>query len=368
MEFEVTPERAQLRATVRRIVSDHTDLSQLLAAMADPDADTGELWQALVRIGVIGLRVPSRSREPASSFADVGAVLQELGRGPACVPYLGTAVLAPQVLADCGTELAHELAAPLSTGDTLATVSLEHDLDHLESIPLQASNDAEDRWRLTGTDRFVLEAAAADLLLLPALIGDELGLFAVDGDAAGLRRDALTLMDQTRRVATITLDQTPARLLARGELAGSVLRRARAVAHVALACEQVGGAERCLERSVEYAKQRRQFGVPIGSFQAIKHRCADMLASVELARSVAEYACWCVDERPEDLQIAALVAGSMCSQTYLDVAAGTIQIHGGIGFTWENPAHLYFKRAKTSALMYGQPVAQRYELGTLIGL
>ena len=185
VEFEVTPERAQLRATVRRIVSDHAELSQLLAAMADPDADTGQLWQALVRIGVIGLRVPSRSQEPASSFADVGVVLQELGRGPACVPYLGTAVLAPQVLADCGTELAHELAAPLSTGETLATVSLEHDFEHLESIQLQASNDPDDRWHLTGTDRFVLEGAAADLLLLPALIGDGLGLFAVDGDAAG---------------------------------------------------------------------------------------------------------------------------------------------------------------------------------------
>lgn len=368
MEFETTAERGHLRDAARRTVETYATEARIRSVMESPTGFDAELWKVLsLELGVTAMRVPDASGRQPARFADLAAVLEELGRGPVCAPVLGTAVLAPTLLAECGGPVAAGLLARLGGGDLRATASLEHDERLPASPALAASSDAAG-FSLDGTDPFVVDAPGAGLLLLPAILDGSVAVFAVESTAPGLTCTNLTAMDQTRRIGRLDLAATPAQLVASGETAAAALRHTRHVARVALAAEQVGGAARCVELTVEYVKTRKQFGVPIGSFQAVKHTCADMLVDVEFARSAAEYAAFCVDDRRDDLPTAALVAGSLCSENYLSVAAATVQLHGGIGFTWDNYAHLYFKRAKSSALLYGQPARQRAELADLIGL
>jgi alkylation response protein AidB-like acyl-CoA dehydrogenase len=193
-------------------------------------------------------------------------------------------------------------------------------------------------------------------------------LFAVDGDAAGLTRTALSTMDQTRKQAKLEFDGVTGTLIGTEGEGWAVLSTVLDLAAVALAAEQVGGAQKCLDMSVEYAKVRVQFGRPIGSFQAIKHKCADMLLEVESAKSAAYYAGWCASEMNDELPSVASLAKAYCSDAYFHAAAENIQIHGGIGFTWEHPAHLYFKRAKSSELLFGDPTYHRELLAQRIGI
>jgi alkylation response protein AidB-like acyl-CoA dehydrogenase len=208
----------------------------------------------------------------------------------------------------------------------------------------------------------------ANVLVVAARTPAGLSLFAVDENAPGLTRTPLATMDQTRKQARLELSGTPARLIGADGGASAGLSKTLDLAAVALAAEQVGGAQRCLDMSVEYAKQRVQFGRPIGSFQAIKHKCADMLLEVESAKSAAYYAGWAAAEASDELAVVASLAKAYCSDAYFHAAAENIQIHGGIGFTWEHDAHLYFKRAKSSELLLGDPTYHRELLAQRIGL
>jgi alkylation response protein AidB-like acyl-CoA dehydrogenase len=193
-------------------------------------------------------------------------------------------------------------------------------------------------------------------------------LFAVDGDASGLTKTNLSTMDQTRKQAKLDFDNTPAELIGEEGKGWDTLETVLDLAAVALAAEQVGGAQKVLEMAVDYAKVRVQFGRPIGSFQAIKHKCADMLLEVESAKSAAYYGMWCASEMNDELPSTASLAKAYCSEAYFHAAAENIQIHGGIGFTWEHPAHLYFKRAKSSELLFGDPTYHREQLAQRIGI
>ena len=208
----------------------------------------------------------------------------------------------------------------------------------------------------------------ADLVLVAGRTDKGVSLFAVERGAAGMTATPLATMDQTRKQARIEFASTPARLMGEEGGAAPVLSRTLDLAAVALAAEQVGGAQRCLDMAVDYAKTRIQFGRPIGSFQAIKHKCADMLLEVESAKSAAYYAGWAAAEDSEELPVVASLAKSYCSEAYFHAAAENIQIHGGIGFTWEHDAHLYFKRAKSSELMLGDPSYHRELLAQRIGI
>ena len=190
----------------------------------------------------------------------------------------------------------------------------------------------------------------------------------MNGDAAGLTRTALSTMDQTRKQAKLEFKDTPAKLIGTEGKGGEVLTQVMDLAAVALAAEQVGGAQKVLEMAVQYAKDRIQFGRPIGSFQAIKHKCADMLLEVESAKSAAYYGMWCASEMNDELASVASLAKAYCSEAYFHATAENIQIHGGIGFTWEHPAHLYFKRAKSSELLFGDPTYHRELLAQRIGI
>jgi alkylation response protein AidB-like acyl-CoA dehydrogenase len=214
----------------------------------------------------------------------------------------------------------------------------------------------------------VIDGHTANLIIVAAKTGAGVSLFAVDGDAAGLTREALSTMDQTRKQAKLTFDNTPATLIGTDGAGWATMSTVLDLGAIALAAEQVGGAQFVLEMAVQYAKDRVQFGRPIGSFQAIKHKCADMLLEVESAKSAAYYGLWCAAEMNDELPSVASLAKSYCSEAYFHAAAENIQIHGGIGFTWEHPAHLYFKRAKSSELMFGDPAYHRELLAQRIGL
>jgi alkylation response protein AidB-like acyl-CoA dehydrogenase len=287
-----------------------------------------------------------------------------------CAPYFATIALGANALLSCGDEEAKKDLLPgIAAGTTIATLALTEDSGRwsTDAVTLAASETGGE-WRLDGHKMFVIDGHNADLLLVAARTSSGVSLFAVDPGASGVTRTPLATMDQTRKQARIEFVATPARLVGAEGGADRVLSRTLDLAAVALAAEQVGGAQRCLDMSVDYAKNRIQFGRPIGSFQAIKHKCADMLMDVESAKSAAYYAGWAAAEDSEELPVVASLAKSYCSEAYFHAAGENIQIHGGIGFTWEHDAHLYFKRAKSSELLLGDPSYHRELLARRIGI
>jgi len=363
-------EQAELRATLRRLFGGPS----ACLARPEPDGDgyyDAKLWGVLAgEIGLCALSLPERYGGSGYSRADRAAALHEMGRCLLPSPFLASAVLAAETLLATGDEdvLAGVLPG-LAAGTTLAAVAYQ-ETPGGDGRPVRAVRDGTS-WLLTGSRSFVLDGGQADLILVPAGTDSGIALFAVDAAAArGLSRRPMRTLDPSRPQARLDFAATPGRLAGAVGAGAHAVRQGLAHATIALAAEQVGGAERCLEAAVEYAGMRRQFGRPIGSFQAIKHKCADLLILVESARSAARYAA-SVSSSPgsdDDLCAAAALAGAYCSTAYFTVAAENIQIHGGIGFTWEHHAHLYFRRAKASEVMFGTPVEHRAFLARHLGL
>jgi alkylation response protein AidB-like acyl-CoA dehydrogenase len=293
-----------------------------------------------------------------------------MGRTLLVSPYFSTVALAGQALTSSGDDEAKARWLPEIAGGSLtATLAVGDESGgwDLESIRTVADRSG-DGWVLTGTKMFVLDGNTADLVLAVAREESGLGLFAVEGQAAGVSREKLDAVDLTRDLARITFDRAPAIRVGAGGDAGPQLERIRDLVLAALAAEQIGGASRCLDMAVDYAKIRVQFGRPIGSFQAIKHKCADMLLEVESGRSASYYASAAVADGGHDGSVAAALAKAYCSEAYTHAAKENIQIHGGIGFTWEHDAHLYLKRAKSDEILFGPPAWHRSRLAELIGI
>ncbi|GAA1864189.1 acyl-CoA dehydrogenase family protein [Pseudonocardia ailaonensis] len=330
------PEHEDFRASVRRFVERSWSEETVRRLMDTDDGHDPALWrQATEQVGLAALLVPEESGGAGLTLLEVGLVAEELGRGVVGGPFLSSAVLGVSALVAAGA--GEDLLGPLAEGASIATVALEdHDVRVTDG-------------RLHGTAPFVLDGALADLVLVPV----DGVLYAVSSDE-GLTRTRLTTVDATRKQATLTFDGAPAREI--GPVDTGYLKD---VAAVVVAAEQVGGAQRCLEMSVEYAKVRTQFGQVIGSFQAIKHRCADMLQQVELARSAMHQALHAAADESPLFPALAAAAKAFCSEAYTFTSAETVQVHGGIGFTWEHPAHLYYKRAAADALLFGDPDTAR---------
>jgi alkylation response protein AidB-like acyl-CoA dehydrogenase len=363
-------EQAELRATLRRLFGGPS----ACLARPEPDGDANydeKLWGVLAgEIGLCGLSLPERYGGSGYSRADRAAALHEMGRCLLPSPFLASAVLAAETLLASGDEDVLASVLPgLAAGTTLAAVAYQ-ETPGGDGRPVRAVRDGTG-WLLTGSRSFVLDGGQADLILVPAGTESGSALFAVDAACArGLSRRPMRTLDPSRPQARLDFAATPGRLAGPVGAGAHAVREGLAHATIALAAEQVGGAERCLEAAVEYAGMRRQFGRPIGSFQAIKHKCADLLILVESARSAARYAA-SVSSGPgadEDLYAAAALAGAYCSTAYFTVAAENIQIHGGIGFNWEHHAHLYFRRAKASEVMFGTPAEHRAVLARHLGL
>jgi alkylation response protein AidB-like acyl-CoA dehydrogenase len=272
-------------------------------------------------------------------------VCEQMGRVLLDAPYLASAVLAATALLASGDiEAQAGLLPQIAAGTTTATLV----------VPAHSGIRAN-QGSLTGRAEYVIDGEAADTLLIAA--GGT--LFAVDAGSPGLTRRPMQALDLTRKLAVIELDRVIARQVGAEGAAEQIVDQAILAGVLALTAEQVGGAQRCLDMSVDYAKLRHQFGRPIGSFQAIKHRCADMLLDVESARSAAYAAAWAAQDRDPELPLLASLAKAHCSEVYERVATENIQIHGGIGFTWEHEAHLYYRRARSSAQMLGTVVEHR---------
>jgi len=379
MNLGVSAEQRELRNSVRRFLAERAPLTRVRELMETPDGIDPDVWrQASTQLGLPGIAVPEEYGGAGFSFAEQAIVLEELGAALFTGPYLASAVLAATaLLASDDEEARKDLLPGIAAGETVATLAFTEDGGSWDpaSIRLAATPD-DTGWRLDGHKSFVMDGHTADLILAVAAAGTDgkLSLFAVnavnavDAGAIGLTRHALPTLDQTRKLARLAFDGTPARLVGEPGAARAVLDRTLDVAAIALAAEQLGGGQRALDMAVAYAKVRQQFGRPIGSFQAIKHRCADLLLEVESLRSAVGYAAAAVAAGSTEVPVLAPLLKAYASEVYSHVAGENIQIHGGIGFTWEHDAHLYLKRAKASELFLGDASYHRDRLATRIGL
>ena len=369
MDFAFSPEQEELRRTVRQFLdktSPETDVRRLMATEHGYDT---EAWPRMAEeLGLLGLAIPEVYGGAGAGFAEVGIVAQEMGRALFCGPFLGTAVLATAALLESADDAAQRRWLPaIVAGELIATLALPGTLARPET---QAATDAwevaarpapaRDGWVLDGTAGFVLDGHLADLVLVPAATREGTSLFAVRGGAPGLARTALAAFDPTRKHARLHFSATPATLIGSAGGAAPALAHVFDLGCVALACEQVGVAERALDMARDYALLRTQFGRPVGSFQAVKHKLANVLLEVEAARSAAWYGLWAADFQRDQLPVVASIAQATCSAAAYLATAENMQVHGGIGYTWEHPAHLYFRRATTSRMWLGDP-AGHYE-------
>ncbi|HYB82557.1 MAG TPA: acyl-CoA dehydrogenase family protein [Mycobacterium sp.] len=368
--FISTDEQHELRRTVRSFLESKSNEAEVRRQMETPLGYDPLVWRQLSdQLGLVGLAIPEEFGGQSSSFVELGIVVEEMGRALLPAPYFASAVLAANLVMHSGDHAAQKRYLPgIASGATVATVAVTEESGRWESgaIQMQARNTG-DGWVLDGTKTYVLDGCVADVLFVAARTDAGISLFAVDQFDAVARRPLSTL-DQTRRQARIEFTSAPGSLVGREGEAWPMLMRLLALGCAALAAEQVGGAQRCLEMAVDYAKVRRQFGKPIGSFQAIRHKCADVLLDVECARGAAYYAVRAADELSDELPAVASLAKACCSDAYARAAAANIQIHGGIGFTWEHPAHLYYKRAKSSGHLLGDATFHRRLLADWVGI
>jgi len=371
VNFAFSDEQEELRTIVRQFLEAKSPESAVREQMETEVGYDTEVWtQMAEQLGLQSLIIPEAYGGQGFGYVELTVVLEEMGRFLLCAPFFSTVVLATNTLLVAGDEQACASYLPgIADGSTIATLALTEANGRWDESGIEATATASgDAWTITGEKMFVLDGHVANLILVAARTPAGVSLFAVDGDASGLTRTALPTMDQTRKQARLTFEGTPATLVGTDGAGWETLSTVLDLAAVGLAAEQVGGAQACLDMAVEYAKVRVQFGRPIGSFQAIKHKCADMLLEVESAKSAAYYAGWCASEMNDELPSVASLAKAYCSEAYFHAAAENIQIHGGIGFTWEHPAHLYFKRAKSSELLFGDPTYHRELLAQRIGI
>jgi alkylation response protein AidB-like acyl-CoA dehydrogenase len=325
-------------------------------------------------LGLHGIHLPEACGGQGFGFLELGIACEETGRALLCGPWFSSACLAGNALLNVGDAAAQQRFLPgIAAGEVRATLALLDAGDAWE--PAQVALEyrrAGDAFVLDGAKRFVTDGAAADLLLVAARAAgsrgaEGLSLLAVRRDAPGLAARPIEPLDPTRKLAHLELTGVRAELVGPEGGAAAGLARTLDQARVCLALESVGGAQRCLESAVAYARQRIQFGRPIGSFQAIKHRCAELLLEVECARSAAYWASWVASEQGSELPLAASLAKSVCDETYLLASADDIHVHGGIGVTWEASPHLYFKRATANSHLLGDPRWQRRRIAELSG-
>jgi alkylation response protein AidB-like acyl-CoA dehydrogenase len=351
---------SELRDVVRDLIDTISPWQQVLARTEAPDTVDAELWRRLrTGLGVTGLPVGDPDGGAGASWRETAVVMEELGAAVAAVPFLGSAVCATAIAQRVG---ATDLLGELASGVITAAVAAPCTAPTYDQIERTVSLTGE---TCSGVVEYVADAAAADVLLVPTIEGP---IVTVAGSDAGVRRVPVTSLDMTRQLCTISFDDVPMSVIADGREGVAAVDLALSIGAAMLASEQVGLAEKCLFTVVDYLSMRRQFGRILGSYQALKHRLADLWLSLELARATARYAAQCIAQNCADARLAASLAKAMCSDVAVRAAEECIQLHGGIGLTWEHPAHLYLCRAKTSALMLGSADWHRSRIGDLVGI
>ncbi|MET0452492.1 MAG: acyl-CoA dehydrogenase family protein [Mycobacterium sp.] len=366
-EFTFTDEQDQLRGAVRRFCSENFDEQTVRRLMeSDPPFDPKSWTRLGTELGVLGLSVPEADGGVGGTLVDQAVAVEVLGASLACGPTFGTVFLAiPALVAASAGPVRDEVLAELVEGRRTAAFAVTDRPGGFDVGDVTAEQRDESA-TLTGKVEGVVDAGAADDLLVAAAGQDGVGLYVVDAAGPGVERTVLLTVDQTRPLATVTLSDAPARLIAGPDEADRVITHALYVGSTLLAVEQVGAAQHMLDLAVRYAKDRLQFGRPIGSFQAVKHRLADMLVDLEHARSTAYHAVWALTDGSDDPALAASIAQATCSAAFSRIAADAIQTLGGIGFTWEHQAHLYFKRAAADAALLGSAEQHRDRVAKLV--
>ena len=376
MDFAFSEEQDEFRDTLRRFFEEKSASAELRRLMETSEGYDPGVWKQMAEeLGLQGIQIPERLGGQGFGFLELGIVQEEMGRVLFPSPFFSTVCLAANGIQNAGDEVQQQALLPgIVSGETLATLALCEDSGRFDAagITLVAVPDGGG-YRLDGHKSFVIDGQIADLLVVAARLEGSAGtdgitLVTVRGDDPGVLATPLETMDEIRKQARIEFSG------ARGEILGAEgagwipLERTMDQAVIMLAAEMLGASQKCLDMAVEYAKVRMQFARPIGSFQAIKHKAADVLLEVELAKSAGYYSWWVADERAGELAEAASLAKSVCTDAFLLAASENVQIHGGIGFTWEHAAHLYLKRAKGSEILFGDAAADRARLATQLGL
>jgi alkylation response protein AidB-like acyl-CoA dehydrogenase len=362
MKFSFSNEQDEFRSNLRRYLAEHSPSKEVRRLMETDAGWERAGWQAMNdALGVAAVRIPEAYGGHGFGFGEHCIVLEEMGRALLCAPCFATTVLAAGAILNAGTEAEKQALLPgIAAGETVATLAWMEDNGAWDAsgVALTAT-PVGDGWRLDGHKSFVIDGHTADLVVVLAQAPAGLSLFTVAGDAAGLSRRLLKTMDMTRKLARLTFDGVAATPLGTPGGAAAPFERTMVEAAVCLANEMAGVAERLREDSLAYAKLRVQFGRSIASFQSMKHKHADMLLDVELTKSAAYYAAAALDDGDDDAVATAHLAKASASETALQTAIHAIQIHGGIGFTWDNDTHLWYKRARSSETMLGDAAYHR---------
>lgn len=363
-EFVFTGEQAQLRDAVCKFSADNFGEAKARTQMESEPRFDRKVWQRLgSELGVLGLSVPESAGGAGGTLVDQAIAVEELGAALATGPLFGTVFLAiPALVAASAGPDRDDLLAALVEGTRTAAFAVPDRAGAFDPTAITVTGTE----RLTGRVQRIVDADAADELLVAATGPGGVALYAVDANGPGVQRSPLVTLDLTRPQATIELSDAPARLLAGPDEADRVITHALQVGSALLAAEQIGAAAHLLNLAVEYAKSRLQFGRPIGSFQAVKHRLAEGMVDLEHARSATYHAVWALSDGSDDPALSAAIAQALASAAFSRIATDTIQVHGGIGFTWEHQAHLYFKRATTDAALLGSAEAHRNRVAELL--
>jgi alkylation response protein AidB-like acyl-CoA dehydrogenase len=367
MQFSFTSEQEEFRSVLRRFLEEK---SPTIAVRRLMDTETGwdrASWRDInQQLGLSAIHIPEAYGGQGFGFVELGIVLEEMGRALLCAPYFASTVLAATAILNAGTEAQkRELLPPIAAGDSIATLAFTEPNGRWDAASVElTATPVAGGFRLDGVKSFVLDGHSADLIVVlarrPGSAGDDgLSFFTVAGDVPGLARRALKVMDPTRKQARLEFRGVEAALLGTEGGGAAPFAKTMMQAAVCLANEMVGGAERLRQSALDYANLRVQFGRTIASFQSMKHKQADMLVDVELARSAAYVAASAAAEDDAELPALASLAKAAAAEAYMQTAIHTIQIHGGIGFTWDNDTHLWFKRAKSSEVFLGDPTYHR---------
>jgi len=379
MNFGFSDEQEQIRATARKFFENECPSAFVRARMEEPAGVTDEFWAKLAEQGWLGLVYPEEYGGAGLGFVDLTVLMEEMGRAVMPGPFLSTVLLGGLTILEAGSpEQKKEWLARIAAGEAKVALAWTEPNTRWDAAGVTVTaKPAGGGFVLSGTKLFVLDAHLADVVVVVARTTEGrqpeqgVSLFLVPRGAAGLDVRLLPTMDQTRKLCEVTLRdvRVPASALLGPRDAGwGPLARVIERATVALCAEMCGGAQKVLDMTVEYAKIRVAFGRPIGSYQGVKHRAADMLVDVENAKSLTYYAAWAVDENVPEAALAASMAKAYCSDAYRKTAGAGIQLHGGIGFTWEHDLHLYFKRAKSSEFTFGDATYHRERVAQLINL
>jgi alkylation response protein AidB-like acyl-CoA dehydrogenase len=379
MDIGFTEEQELLRESARRFLENQCDTQFVRQRMAEPAAVSDAFWQKLAEQGWLGIVYPEDDGGSGLGLVDLVVLMEEMGRAVMPGPFLSTVLLGGGAVAEAGTPAQRRQWLPeIAAGNTKAALAwTEPNLRWDAAGIMSRARETGGGYTLSGTKLFVGDAHLADLIAVAArtrdgsTMEDGVSLFVVPKDAAGLSVGVMPSIDETRKLCEVRFANVavPQAAVLGGLHEGwPALARVYDAAAVALSAEMCGGAQRVLDMTVEYAKLRETFGKPIGSYQGVKHKCADMLVEVENAKSLTYYAAWAIDEKQPDAPLAVSMAKSYASDASRKVSNAGIQLHGGIGMTWEHDLHLYMKRAKASEVAFGDATWHRERVASLIGV